>query len=90
MSLLASAGVGVFNHKHFIIDGPSSIVGLRNGSGTHDFVWDCLNAWGDLPSSNDMFVRSVRPHGISLLDWLQPIGGAIAVLAVGNGLANTS
>lgn len=81
MSLLASVGVGVFNNKHFVIDGPTSIAALTGGQGTHKFVWDSLVAWGDLPSSGDLFARVIRPHGIDLATWLQPVGGAAIVAA---------
>lgn len=79
MSLLASVGVGVFNNKHFVIDAPTSIVALNGQQGTHKFVWDCLVAWGALPSSGDLFARVVKPHGVELASWLQPVGGAAAL-----------
>src|SRR5262245_17033428 len=81
MSLLASVGIGVFNDRHFVIDKPSSVSLLSGKYRTHVFVWDCIECWGDLNSSGDLFSRVIRPHGIELSDWLQPIGGAGAVAA---------
>ncbi|MGD1026668.1 hypothetical protein [Candidatus Binatus soli] len=75
MSLLASVGIGVFNNRHFVIDAPDSVVRLRGKYPTHEFVWDCLEAWGADNMSGDLFARVVRPNGRTLDEWLQPIGG---------------
>lgn len=81
MSLLASIGIGVFNNRHLVINGAGSVASLACQYKTHEFVWDCLETWGDLAASGDMFARIVRPHGIQLSQWLQPVGGATAVAA---------
>lgn len=81
MSLLASVGVGVFNNRHFIIDGKSSVAPIPKNYRTHVFVWDCLEIWGGLPSSGELFARVVKPEGKDLDDWLQPLGGAAVVAA---------
>ncbi len=81
MSLLASVGIGVFNNKHFVIDGRSSVAVIPKSYKTHVFVWDCLEIWGNLPSSGELFTRVIKPEGRDLDDWLQPLGGAAAVAA---------
>jgi hypothetical protein len=78
MSLLATQGIGVFNHKHCVIDGPNSARVLR-GAGTHVFAWDCLTYWAKQKVSGETFSTVVRPHGRSLADWLAPLGGARVV-----------
>ncbi|WP_422033635.1 hypothetical protein [Reyranella sp.] len=81
MSLLASVGIGVFNNKHFAITGPDAVSLIGNGRRTHAFVWECLESWGGLGVSGDLFARIVRPSGIELSDWVHPIGGTAAVAA---------
>jgi hypothetical protein len=79
MSLLASEGIGVFDNKHFVIDGFNSVTALRTGSGTHRFVWDCLEHWGSQRISGALFAKIVAPYARELDDWLQPLGGASVV-----------
>jgi hypothetical protein len=45
LSILASQGIGVFNHDHIIVDGAGSCHRLNNADGTHAAVWRFL---GDL------------------------------------------
>lgn len=75
MSLLATHGIGIFDRTHCVIDGPHS-ARVFNGSGTHQFAWDCLTFWSKLRTSGETFAAVIRPHGRSLEDWLAPIGGA--------------
>lgn len=78
MSLLASVGIGVFNAQHFVISAPRAVAALKVRSKTHNFVWDCLEFWGDQNASGALFANIIRPNGRSLDDWLQPVGGAAA------------
>ncbi|HEY2706413.1 MAG TPA: hypothetical protein VGI95_00030 [Caulobacteraceae bacterium] len=79
LSILASAGIGVFNTKHFVISGPGKVTKLKYGRGTHEFVWLALKHWSSLPRSGALFSEIVRPGGIGLDNWLQTIGGSKAV-----------
>lgn len=81
MSLLATSGVGVFNNRHFVIDAPNSVAKLQDRSGTHGFVWSCLEYWCTQSASGDMFASVIRPHGRTLDDWLMPLGGGHRVAA---------
>jgi hypothetical protein len=75
MSLLATTGVGVFNHYHFVVDAPNSVAALKKQSPTHTFVWDCLEYWCSQPSSGNLLASIVRPNGRTLDNWLTPLGG---------------
>lgn len=79
MSLLATAGIGVFNNKHFVISAPQIASPLGGGGGTHQFAWNCLVSWAQQNASGDLFANIVRPHGRDLQDWLAPLGGGSAV-----------
>lgn len=79
MSLLAAQGVGVFDRKHVIIDGKNSVAPLRGSYGTHQFAWDSLKCWSASPTSGNAFARIIRPNGLSLNEWMAPLGGAAAV-----------
>ena len=80
MSLLATEGIGVFDRKHFVVDGRNSVVVLPKRSGTHQFAWDALNNWAQSASSGLAFAEVIRPHNRTLEDWLYPVGGGAAVL----------
>jgi hypothetical protein len=79
MSLLAAQGVGVFDKRHAVINGKNSVVPLTGSYGTHQFAWDSLKCWSAAPASGDLFARIVSPAGLSLIDWMTPLGGAAAV-----------
>jgi hypothetical protein len=79
MSLLASQGVGVFDKKHVIINGKNSVAPFTGSYGTHQFAWDSLKCWSASPASGNVFARTIRPGGLSLDEWMTPLGGAIAV-----------
>jgi hypothetical protein len=79
MSLSASHGIGVFDKKHVVIDAPNSVALLTGNYGTHQFAWDCLDAWSTQPSSGRLFAKVISPSGITLDDWFAPLGGAAAV-----------
>lgn len=79
MSLLATAGIGVFHLKHFVINAPQMVSPLQGGGTTHVFTWDCLVAWAQQNVSGDVFANVVRPYGRSLDDWFAPLGGGRVV-----------
>jgi hypothetical protein len=79
MSLLASAGIGIFNRKHYIVPAKNKTKKLRTKEGTHVVAWMALEQWSKRPASGDMFARLIRPEGLPLEDWFQPHGGAAAI-----------
>ncbi|BEV46457.1 hypothetical protein [Afipia carboxidovorans] len=78
-SLLASQGLGVFNHHHFAVTGVNSAVQLSDSTGTHDFAWASLDYWSSLAGSGALFTELVRPFGINLSQWFASVGGSAKV-----------
>jgi hypothetical protein len=76
MSLLASAGIGIFNTRHFIVPTVNNTIKLHCNSGTHVTAWAALEYWAQQPGSGTLFASLIRPEGRSLDDWFQPQGGA--------------
>jgi hypothetical protein len=76
MSLLATQGIGAFNSRHFLIDGQNSVVAFPTGRGTHDFVWECLEAWADTTHASNLLGEIIAPFGIRLSSWASPLGAA--------------
>lgn len=76
MSLLASAGIGVFDRQHYVISGRNSTSKLRASNGTHIMAWLALEEWSQRPASGELFSALVRPEGLTLDEWFQPQGGA--------------
>ena len=69
MSLLASAGIGVFKNIHFALKANQECATIR-GSQTHEFVWDALEYWAELPSATDLILKTIQPGGRPLSEWL--------------------
>ncbi|TPK02881.1 hypothetical protein FJ872_28760 [Mesorhizobium sp. B2-5-9] len=76
MSLLASAGIGVFDKQHYIISGTNLAVKLRAPNGTHIMAWLALEEWSRRPASGTLFSTLIRPEGRTLNEWFQLQGGA--------------
>lgn len=83
MALLATAGVGVFDTIHFVLDSSGRATKLTGKPTTHTLAWEALAAWSDTSSAALTVSKAVRPYGIPLAEWLAgypPIStwGAIA------------
>jgi hypothetical protein len=76
MSLLASAGIGVFNAQHFIVPTANTTAKLRFGQGTHAVAWLALEEWSQQPASGALFAKLIRPEGRTLNEWFHAQGGA--------------
>lgn len=76
MSLLASAGIGIFNNQHFIVPVANTATKLRSGKGTHTIAWLALEEWSQHPASGALFAQLIRPEGRTLDDWFHAQGGA--------------
>ena len=71
MSLLASEGIGVFDHKHAIVNNKSRCETFAGkDSSTHKFVWNALQYWASTPQGVRTAFQAIRPGGIVLQDWL--------------------
>lgn len=80
-AVMATQGIGVFNRAHFVMNGAGSARRLRANTGTHIFAWDSLEYWSTLQRSGVLFAQCVRPFGLSLENWLGPVGGSTIVAA---------
>lgn len=76
MSLLASAGIGVFNSQHFVVAAANTTAKLRAGHGTHVVTWLALEEWSQQPASGALFAQLIRPEGRTLEEWFHAQGGA--------------
>jgi hypothetical protein len=81
MSMLAAEGIGVFNNRHFVISGPNYASRLQTGMRTHNFVSRCIEYWSNQRKSGQLFAEIIAPNGISLSEWLEPVGGSGVVAA---------
>lgn len=79
MSLLASAGIGIFSGQHFIVPTANTTAKLRSGQGTHNIAWLALEEWSQQPASGALFAQLIRPEGRTLDDWFHAQGGAGAL-----------
>ena len=70
MSVLASGGIGVFGRRHVVVTATQQCNAIRGGS-THEFAWDALKIWANLPAGREAVLGSVKPGGISLSEWLR-------------------
>jgi hypothetical protein len=84
MAFLSAEGVGIFDHTHIGLDAASNIASnpdvykvLPSGrrtkvnSGTHQFVWDCIEKWGSSsvkPSNTDL-LKVFSVNGKTFEDW---------------------
>jgi hypothetical protein len=69
MSLLASAGIGVFKNIHFALKVNKDCDPIKGGP-THEFVWDALEYWAGLPSATNLILDIIQPGGRPLSEWL--------------------
>lgn len=77
MSVLASAGLGVFDKKHFVVKADKQCEFIQGS--THTIVWQALEYWADQPSATDLILGVVQPGGKALSEWLThfpPTAGA--------------
>ena len=87
MSILASQGIGIFDHQHFIIDRNGDAQELSTHAGTHDMVWLVLNEWAKHAPSKNLLASVIQPKGIPLSQWLDFfVGSSNAYQAVADKL----
>jgi hypothetical protein len=82
MSLLASAGIGVFLDKNFVVKSDKTCDRI-NGR-THAFTWAALEHWATLGMAHDLLFRVIRPGGLPLADWLShfPLSAGITTRGI--------
>src|SRR6266540_3509352 len=54
VSLLASAGLGIFDRDHFVLDASGSVRQFAERLGTHVATWEVLTCWAGLPVAGDL------------------------------------
>ena len=69
MSLLASAGIGVLDKTHVVIDN-NGHVHKFSGCGTHLFTWLALENWSITPQAANLIGDIIKVNSVSLRDWL--------------------
>ncbi|WP_156255294.1 hypothetical protein [Sandarakinorhabdus oryzae] len=79
MSLLASAGIGIFSNRHYVVSAANQTSKLRIEIGTHVAAWLALEEWSQLPASGALFGRLIRPEGRTLDEWFHAQGGAVTL-----------
>jgi len=83
MALLATEGIGIFNHRHFIVEASGTCSELHDTLGTHQIAWEALRAWAGLNSSVELLSEIVSPGGFPLGDWLDEFNAGPSIKAVG-------
>lgn len=76
MSILAAEGVGIFDKRHFVIDGPDSVAPIHGKLGTHQFTWDVFELWASDSRSGNLFTSVIASRGTTLDQWFANSGGA--------------
>lgn len=74
MSLLASAGIGVFNNMHVVINKDGETL-LFKGLGTHNFAWLALEEWSLSQSAYNLVGELITFKSFTLSQWLTEFGG---------------
>lgn len=76
MSLLASEGIGIFNHRHVAIDATLLAtdwgnVGKNKGQrvGTHQATWEILDSWANDPSRASTILNSIVVDTKTISEW---------------------
>lgn len=70
MALLATAGIGVFDNKHFVVNSSRNCECIPGSPGTHKFIWHALEHWAGTTPAADLVLRVVQPGGHPLSEWL--------------------
>ena len=66
LSILASAGIGVFNHRNVVVEANGTLHTLQS-LGTHTMVWTALVEWAAQPHSLSQLIKPIQLAGSSLL-----------------------
>lgn len=82
MSLLASCGIGIFDHDHIVVDSLGTCVPLPLRSGTHPTTWLVLEYWTTLPDAWHVIGEIIRPLAIPLTQWLSNFAGGAVLSAI--------
>ena len=84
MSVLASAGIGIFDHQHVVI-GSGQCYQSKSSEGTHKAAWSALKLWASSTHAATMLGQIILPGDSQrvLADWLAAFTGASQLKAIG-------
>ncbi len=88
MSILATAGIGVFNDRHIVLNKHSKIEFVNlpypktppktgknyNTIGTHNFTWEAIDHIFSIPKNQLNFLKKISVDSISFYQWLDAFG----------------
>lgn len=74
MSILASAGIGVWDRRHPLLD-DSGHVAYIAGVGTHEFAWHALSLWMDVNTNTEHVMEQLLIDRISIAAIIAEMGG---------------
>jgi hypothetical protein len=77
VSLLASAGLGIFDKDHFVLDASGSVLQFPGRKGTHVATWEILTYWAGLPVAGDLLTGIVSAGGRTLRQWLDAFSAGV-------------
>ena len=86
LAILASQGIGIFDHTHCVIDANGSCYFLKptRGSGIHQWTWQVFEWWAAEPRAIELIRTVIRPGGESLGTWLEAMNrGQFALESIG-------
>lgn len=86
MSILAAAGIGVFDKRHYVIASDKKCH-LVNGR-THAFAWEALAHWANQPGASKLVLEVIQPGGVSLEGWLKHFPAATGAVLRGKVVSN--
>jgi hypothetical protein len=82
LSILASAGIGIFDSQNRVIDASGSLRPLA-ARGTHDMCWAVFKFWGAEPASVEAILTAIKINGAPLIDALKVYFPGLASGSIG-------
>lgn len=74
MSILASAGIGVWNRLHTALDDQGQVTYIEN-TGTHEFSWQALSHWMRSRKNTESILKELKVDWVSTVDLVSELGG---------------
>lgn len=81
-ALLATAGIGVFNNPHVVVDSHGSALRF-SGHNTHVMMWLALEQWADSTDAADTLGGALTPASVPIGIWVANLPGGSAWQPIG-------
>jgi len=81
-ALLATAGIGVLNYRHFVIDSSGKALPLK-AYGTHTMMWLALEQWARSTDAADVLGSAFTPASIPMDMWVGNLPGGSSWQPIG-------